>query len=125
MAFAGHASLTIGRTMTIREAHALRHEFFTGLFAGLRVVWPIVSGLLGLMIGLGVLVGLAEGWSLGDSIYFTFVSGLTIGYGDLAPRTGMARVLAIGIGLCGVLLTALLAAIAVRALEVVRAARAE
>jgi hypothetical protein len=44
------------------------------------------------------------------------VSGLTIGYGDLAPKFLLTRVLAIVIGICGVLLTALLAAIAVRAL---------
>jgi uncharacterized membrane protein YuzA (DUF378 family) len=44
------------------------------------------------------------------------VSGLTIGYGDLAPKTLLTRVLAILIGVCGVLVTALLAAIAVKAL---------
>jgi hypothetical protein len=59
----------------------------------------------------------AKGWSVQDSIYFAFVSGLTIGYGDLAPKVLLTRVLAILIGVCGVLLTALLAAIAVRALS--------
>ncbi len=44
------------------------------------------------------------------------MSGLTIGYGDLAPKTLLARMLAILIGLCGVLFTALVAAIAVKAL---------
>jgi hypothetical protein len=41
---------------------------------------------------------------------------LTIGYGDLAPKTLIGRALAIGIGVCGVLMTALVAAIAVKAL---------
>jgi hypothetical protein len=94
----------------------LRRNFLTGLYAGLRVVWPILSVLLGLMTALGLVIGLREGWSVQDSIYFAFVSGLTIGYGDLAPRFLLARVLAILIGVCGVLLTALLAAVAVRAL---------
>jgi uncharacterized membrane protein YuzA (DUF378 family) len=49
-------------------------------------------------------------------VYFAFVSGLTIGYGDLAPKTLLTRALAIVIGLCGVLFTALLAAVAVKAL---------
>ena len=44
-----------------------------------------------------------------------FVSGLTIGYGDLAPKMLLTRMLAIFIGLCGVLFTALIAAIAVKA----------
>ena len=41
---------------------------------------------------------------------------ITIGYGDLAPRTLLTRVLAVAIGFCGVLLTALVAAVAVKAL---------
>jgi uncharacterized membrane protein YuzA (DUF378 family) len=41
---------------------------------------------------------------------------LTIGYGDLAPKSLLTRVLAILIGVCGVLVTALVAAIAVKAL---------
>ena len=52
-----------------------------------------------------------------ESLYFAFVSGLTIGYGDFAPKTFVTRLLAILIGVCGVLLTALLAAIAVKALN--------
>ena len=97
-------------------SQALRRSFLRGLFAGLRVVWPILSGLLVVMIALGLLIGLREGWSIQDSIYFAFVSGLTIGYGDLVPKTLLTRTLAMGIGVCGVLLTALLAAVAVKAL---------
>ena len=98
------------------DPRALRQNFLTGLSTELRVVWPILSVLLGLMIALGLVIGWREGWSVQDSIYFAFVSGLTIGYGDLAPKFLLTRVLAILIGVCGVLLTALLAAIAVRAL---------
>ena len=94
----------------------LRRNFLAGLLFGLRVVWPILSVLLGLIIALGLVVGLLEGWSVQDSIYFAFVSGLTIGYGDLAPTSLLTRALAILIGVCGVLMTALLAAIAVKAL---------
>jgi hypothetical protein len=82
----------------------------------LRVVWPILSVLLGLIVALGLVAGLLEGWSVHESIYFAFVSGLTIGYGDLAPKSLLTRALAILIGVCGVLLTALVAAIAVKAL---------
>ena len=94
----------------------LRRNFLAGMLFGLRVVWPILSVLLGLIIALGLVVGLLEGWSVQDSIYFAFVSGLTIGYGDLAPTSLLTRALAILIGVCGVLMTALLAAIAVKAL---------
>ena len=98
------------------DARKLRRNFVAGLFTGLRIVWPILSVLLGLIVALGLVVGLIEGWSLHESIYFAFVSGLTIGYGDLAPKSLLTRVLAIVIGVCGVLVTALVAAIAVKAL---------
>jgi len=98
------------------DARRMRRNFAAGFFSGLRVVWPILSGLIVLMIALGFVVGLREGWSIQESIYFAFVSGLTIGYGDLAPKTLLARSLAILIGVCGVLFTALLAAVAVKAL---------
>src|SRR3954467_11767973 len=94
---------------------AMRRRFRQGLFIGLQMVWPILSTVLVLIVGLGLVVGLREGWSVQESIYFAFVSGLTIGYGDLAPKTLLARTLAILIGICGVLLTALVAAIAVKA----------
>ena len=98
------------------DSRTLRRNFVSGLLTGLRVVWPILSVLLGLIVALGVIVGLLEGWSVHESIYFAFVSALTIGYGDLAPHSPLTRSLAIAIGGCGVLFTALVAAIAVKAL---------
>lgn len=100
-----------------RDSRTLRRTFAAALLSGLRVVWPILSALCLLIVALGVVVGLREGWSVHESIYFAFISGLTIGYGDLAPKSLMARALAIAIGMCGVLVTALVAAIAVRALS--------
>lgn len=99
------------------NSRTMRRSFRHGLVAGLRVVWPILSVLLALIVGLGVTAGLIEGWSIADSIYFAFVSGLTIGYGDLAPTRLLTRILAVLIGISGVLVTALVAAIAVKALN--------
>jgi hypothetical protein len=95
----------------------MRRLFMAQLWNGLKVVWPILSVLLALIVGLGVVIGLLEHWSLLDAIYFAFVSGLTIGYGDLVPKRALSRVLAIGIGLTGVLLVGLIVAIGVNALE--------
>jgi hypothetical protein len=100
-------------------ARRFRAQFVDGLVLGLRVVWPVLSVLLVAIIALGLVIGVIEGWSVQDSIYFAFVSGLTIGYGDLAPKTLVTRILAIAIGICGVLVTALVAAVAVKALTAV------
>lgn len=102
------------------DSRKMRRAFANGLVTGLQVVWPILSALLGVIVALGLVVGLLEGWSIQESIYFAFVSGLTIGYGDLAPKLLMTRALAIAIGVCGVLFTALVAAVAVGALTAAR-----
>jgi hypothetical protein len=99
------------------QPRELRRLFFREMHYGLKVVWPILSGLLTLMIALGVVIGRLEDWPLFDGVYFAFVSGLTIGYGDIVPTRLLSRVLAIGIGLFGVLLMGLVVAVAVRALE--------
>jgi hypothetical protein len=104
------------------DSRTMRRNFLVGLFVGLRVVWPILSGLLLLIVALGLVIGRIERWTITESVYFAFVSGLTIGYGDLAPKTVLTRLLAILIGICGVLVTALVAAVAVRALTEIKPA---
>jgi len=94
----------------------MRRAFLAGLLTGLRVVWPILSALLAIIVGLGILIGVLEGWKLHEGVYFAFVSGLTIGYGDFAPKMFSTRMMAIVIGVCGLLLTALVAAVAVKSL---------
>ncbi|WP_205746338.1 potassium channel family protein [Dyella amyloliquefaciens] len=66
---------------------------------------------------LGICVARIEGWPVGDGLYFSFVTGLTIGYGDLVPKHGLARFLAIAIGLTGIVMTGLIVAISVAALH--------
>lgn len=98
-------------------AHPLRRRFRIELLAGLSVVWPVLSVLLLLMAALGVAVAMIEGWSLTEGLYFAFVTGMTIGYGDLAPKAPLARLLAVTIGLTGLLLGGLIVAVGVSALQ--------
>lgn len=93
----------------------LRRKFLHELWIGLKILCPILSGLLLIIAALGEIIGRMEGWSFGNSMYFAFVSGLTIGYGDLAPQLPLAKVLAVGIGFAGILLTALVGAMGVQA----------
>ncbi len=52
-----------------------------------------------------------------DALYFSFVTGLTIGYGDIAPVTLAGRVVSILTGFLGILITGLIVAVAVHALR--------
>jgi hypothetical protein len=95
----------------------LRRRFWVALGHAIHVTWPVLSVILAFQLALGLLTGFVEGWSLGDAVYFTFITGLTIGYGDLVPRQALTRTLAIGIGLSGLFLTGVIAAIAVHAMR--------
>jgi Ion channel len=96
----------------------LRRHFFRGFWRGLGIVWPIVSGLIAVQLALGLFIGYLETWSVGEATYFTFVTGLTIGYGDITPKHLFTRIVAIVIGFIGILLTGIISAVGVRALQV-------
>jgi hypothetical protein len=95
----------------------VRRRFFVALGHVIHLSWPVLSIILAVQVALGLLIGFVEGWRVGDALYFTFVTGLTIGYGDLVPRQALGRALAIGIGILGLLLTGVIAAIAVYAMR--------
>src|SRR5260370_22832134 len=95
----------------------VRRRFFIELGHAIHVTWPVLSIILAIQIALGLLIGFVERWSVGDAVYFTFVTGLTIGYGDIVPRQAIARALTIGIGFLGLFLTGLVAGTAVSAMR--------
>src|SRR5262249_2365996 len=61
----------------------LRRGFFVAPGDALHVTLPGPSPILAIQVALGLLIGFVEGRSVGDAVYFTFVTGLTIGYGDI------------------------------------------
>jgi hypothetical protein len=95
----------------------MRRLFFIALVHQLRVVWPILSGILLVMVGSGLAIWRIENWRIDEALYFTFVTGLTIGYGDFTPKHDSARMLALVIGFAGIVLTGLVAAVTVKALN--------
>jgi hypothetical protein len=101
----------------------VRRAFFWALLRGLRILWPVLSGLFVAISGLGAVVGVVEGWGIAQGVYFSFVTGLTIGYGDLTPSRYVTKILAMVIGLLGLTVTGLVAALAVMAFEATSAAR--
>jgi peptidoglycan/LPS O-acetylase OafA/YrhL len=101
----------------LMHARQMRRIFFIALWRQLRVVWPILSGIIVLMLASGLVIGWQEDWGLGESLYFTFVTGLTIGYGDFVPHTFTTRLLAMVIGVAGIVLAGLIVAVSVQALR--------
>ena len=86
----------------------------------LDALWRIRGILLGLLAWLvvdAVAIAYFEKMRFADALYFTFVTGLTIGYGDIAPVTPMGRVVAVLTGLLGMLMTGLIVAVAVFAVR--------
>jgi hypothetical protein len=104
--------------MSHPHSAALRRLYWRSFLAGVVIVWPILSGLLVAKAVLGVAIALMEGWSVGQGVYFAFVTGLTIGYGDFVPHRPATQVLAVAIGFLGVILIGLVSALAVRAFQV-------
>ena len=67
-----------------------------------------------IMIGTAV-IATTENMSFGEAAYFSFITGLTVGYGDIVPTTAIGRVIAVLLGLIGTLFTGMVVATAVEA----------
>jgi len=91
--------------------------FFSHVFRLIKFIWPVFSMLLILIMLLGLITGIREGWTIGDSFYFAFITAFTIGYGDLAPTYPLTKTLAVVLGLVGFLFTGILVAIAVESIR--------
>lgn len=95
------------------------HDFLTYLrhfFHILTLVGHVLVGLFVLLlIGAGV-IAIAEGMAYGKALYLTAITGLTVGYGDIAPATVVGRIVSVLIGIIGLIFFGILIAIANRAL---------
>ncbi len=92
-------------------------KFFRNVFRMIKFIWPIFSSLFILIMLLGLVTGLREGWTIGNSFYYAFITAFTIGYGDITPKYPLTKALSVLIGLVGFLFTGILVAIAVEALR--------
>jgi ABC-type Na+ efflux pump permease subunit len=84
----------------------------------LRVLWHVRSinlALFALIVINSWAISYLEKLPFGDALYFAFITGLTIGYGDIVVKTPVGRILAVLIGFIGVLFSGLIVAAALRA----------
>jgi voltage-gated potassium channel len=82
---------------------------------GIWLLFPVLLTLLLAIVVLGQVAGKMEGWNRFDSFYWSFITGTTVGYGDLRPTRVASRLIAIALGLLGLTFTGILIAIAVHA----------
>jgi voltage-gated potassium channel len=73
--------------------------------------------LLALIMLLGLITCIREGWNIGDSFYYAFITAFTIGYGDFSLSYPLTKIIAVVIGLFGFLFTGVLVAIAVESVR--------
>ena len=76
----------------------------------------VLVGLLLLIVLGGLAISQLEGIELGQAVYFAFITGLSIGYGDIVPGTAWGRVVSVAIGMIGMIFTGITVAVATRAL---------
>ena len=90
-------------------------KFLREFCFGLWLTFPMLLT-LGVAIALiGQVVGKKEGWSRFESFYWAFITGTTVGYGDLRPQQKITRLLSIVVALLGLTFTGILIAVAVHA----------
>ncbi len=77
----------------------------------------IYAAFIGIFVAGAAMIAYLEKLSFGDALYFSFVTGLTVGYGDISPESVFGRVIALLLALTGMLLTGVMVATAVEVVK--------
>ena len=77
----------------------------------------VVALLFTLILAGGFAMAYLDGRPLMESLYLALITGLTVGYGDLAPVTPLSKLIAILIGFLGIVFTGIVVAASLKALE--------
>ena len=87
--------------------------FIRLFFQALYLVSPLLIFLCLIVISLGMLVGIFEKWGKFDTIYWTFITVTTVGYGDFRPSKKRSKVLAVILAFIGLMFTGLIVSLTV------------
>jgi voltage-gated potassium channel len=85
------------------------HYFFWAII----LISPLLVLFSSILVALGLLVGRIEGWNRFDAIYWSLITAMTVGYGDIKPSKKSSKVLSIIITFIGIMLFGIVVAITV------------
>ena len=92
---------------------------FVQLFVyGLELAAPLLLSLAVLIALLGQVVGARESWNRFDSLYWSFITATTVGYGDIRPLRKLSKILAVLIAFVGLIFTGIIVALAINAASI-------
>ena len=90
--------------------------FVRHFFSILMMVRHVLIALL-VLIAMGAgLISIAEEMNYWEALYLTLITGLTVGYGDVAPTTVLGRIVSVLVALIGLVFFGLVVAVANRAI---------
>ena len=92
-------------------------EFLRLFLRGLYFTSPLLLVLLLTIVFVGQIVGRHEAWSKFDALYWSFITAITVGYGDFRPCKRVSKGLAILTALVGIIFTGIIVAVALHAAQ--------
>ena len=101
------------------RAFLLAHANLLGELAAVLMAFAAV------ILVLGTVIARFDRIPLGQAIYLAFITAFTVGFGDIVPRSPAAKVATVVLAFLGVLLVGIAVAVAVHALDIALATRAE
>jgi len=97
----------------------LSFAFIKLFFMSIEVVSPLLMFLIIVIVILGQIVTLIEKWTIFNGLYWTFITALTIGYGDIQPLKKTSKTLSVLIGFIGIMFTGIVVAVTINTTQVV------
>jgi uncharacterized membrane protein len=101
-----------------KNGKQFRRKFLKTFLDLHRVTLPIWGSLVLLVVLLGVVFSFVEKIRVFEGIYFSFITALTIGFGDISPSTRLGMILSVFIGIIGMVATGIIVALAIQAVRI-------
>ena len=92
-------------------------DFLRFFLQGLYFTAPLLLIFFFIILLIGQIVGRYEEWSKFDAFYWSFITAITVGYGDFHPRKKLSKGLAVLTAFVGIVFTGLIVAVALHAVQ--------